>query len=31
MKESLKELNSIRIYFGLIVYAQNACGKINQS
>lgn len=26
MKESLKEL--IRIYFGLIVYAQNACGKI---
>lgn len=29
MKESLKEL--IRIYFGLIVYAQNACGKINQS
>lgn len=29
MKESLMEL--IRIYFGLIVYAQNACGKINQS
>lgn len=26
MKESLKEL--IRIYFGLIVYAQNACGWI---
>lgn len=27
MKESLNEL-IIRSYFGLIVYAQNACGKI---